>query len=99
VLRKGVPLATMAEAMLMIRPERCAFITGATARQQSQMPLTLTAINRSHSASSIFSNGVGESPAKSAALLTRTFTLPKRSTASRTMASTDEAEATSARTA
>src|SRR6266511_480190 len=41
-MRSGVPMATMPEAMLMIRPERWLFITGATAREQSQTPLTLT---------------------------------------------------------
>jgi hypothetical protein len=92
-------LATMAEATLTMRPARCAFMMGATARQQSHPPLTFTAMRRSHSASSIFSKGVGARPAKSAALLTRTSMRPKRCIVSATMASTEETEATSVLTA
>ena len=81
-----MPLATMAEATLTMRPPPCARMTGTTARAQFQTPLTLTAITRSHSASGIASKGCGLSVAKTAALLTSTSMRPKRATAASTIA-------------
>ena len=75
-----MPLATMAEATLTMRPPPCARMAGTTARAQFQTPLTLTAITRSHSASGISSKGCGLSVAKTAALLTSTSMRPKRAT-------------------
>ena len=90
-----MPLATMADATLTTRPPPWRRITGATARTQFQMPFTLTDITRSHSASAISSNGWGRSAAKSAALLTRMSTRPKRASAASTIARVDSLSLTS----
>ena len=52
-----MPLGTVIDEVLTILPERCAFIVGATARQQSHVPRTLTANARSHSSTVSSSNG------------------------------------------
>ena len=97
-MSSAVPLATMAEATLTMRPPPCARMAGTTARAQFQTPLTLTAITRSHSASGISSKGCGLSVAKTAALLTSTSMRPKRASAASTMARTEPASLTSVRT-
>ena len=60
----------IAKATLTIRPPPWARMTGAAARAQFQMPLTFTAITRSHSASAIASKCVGLSVVKMAGRLT-----------------------------
>ena len=98
-MRQAVPLATMAEATLTMRPPPCARIAGTTARAQFQTPLTFTAMTRSHSASGIASKGWGLSVAKTAALLTSTsIRAEARRRAASTMAPTEAASLTSVRT-
>src|SRR5687767_14784083 len=72
-----------------MRPPPWARMEGVTARTQFQIPLTFTAITRSHSASGMSSKRCGLRLAKMAALLTRTSMRPKRPRAASTSFCTD----------
>src|SRR5919108_73346 len=84
--------------MLTMRPPPCARMAGVTARTQFQIPLTLTAITRSHSVSGMSSKRCGLRLAKAAALLTRMSMRPKRRSVSSTVQRTEPASLTSVRT-
>ncbi len=87
-------LGTMAanEAALMIRPEFCRFMIGATARHIRNTPPTLTSKQRSQVSSSI--SVIRPSPI-TPALLTSTSIRPNRSATSATTAVTEEVSRTS----